>query len=165
MDEKDTGSLHQAVDKVVKQKDLGDAWTAFFPALSLSVTRLSRSKRLELDPADIQPIGAGLVRSFIVPTAGWDLVGEEVEVEIIFESVVPQKLPVFFVFFPWLTLGCEAHVTINGKLAILHHFRREFGKTVLEVQSDLVGHKGKAHVQTHQLVLPGSQVELRWVYA
>ena len=164
MDERDTGSLHRAVDKVVRQKDLQDAWNAFFPTLRFSGNRRSSSSSVVLDAGEIQSIGAGLLRSFVVPVSDWDMIGEEVEVEIGFESVVPQRLPVFFVFFPWLTLGCEAHITINGKLTILHYFRREFGKSVLEVQTDLLEHKGEAQINTQALVLPGSQVELRWVY-
>jgi pimeloyl-ACP methyl ester carboxylesterase len=165
MDERDSGKLHRAVDAVLRDTTPRDAWDVFFPALSVCLARTSESVQVPLTGTDVQTVGAGLVRTFPIPEVSWDLIGEEVELDITFESVIPGDVPVFYVFFPWLTLGCSAHVTVNGRYSALHQFRREFGRPMLDLQTDNSGHKVEALIRTDDLVLPGSLVELRWVRA
>jgi hypothetical protein len=161
-DDDDRSRLSKAVDEILTQLTREEAWSIFFPKLSVSISKAQESPQWYLAGGEVQRIGSSLLQTYLLPPKVTELLGEEVTLHISYESVVPRSLTSFRMNFPWLTNRCSARVTIHGALDFLTVNHWLFGGQDVNDRSETLQYKGEVSIQATDLVLPRSSVELRW---
>jgi hypothetical protein len=164
----------QVLQALAKAMDRGPeaAWRIIFPSFSVSINGLSLTEGA-IEGRRVPPY-EWLRRTFTLRTASAgdppaerargleQLVGEEVDVAVSFESLVPKSLSSFRFSHRWLTHRSSCRVSVNGRLEyFLPSQRLAIGQTARVTP--------EASTQVHSVlfsiddaVLPESSFEVRW---
>lgn len=159
--ENDRDRLNAAIERIINLGTRDEQWNHFFPEISVSLGGM-RATPTEIQPGDGPPAG-WLRRRFELGSGAQDLVGEEVDFELTYQSLAPKSLTSFSVFYPWLTDGCTCHVHVHDDLdnfVCLTHFA--LGQPIhAKVEAPSKSGRGVT-VSTEDVILPGASFELNW---
>lgn len=144
----------------VMNREPEQAWAVFFPDLTLSVNGTSLNGAVpyhsEVPPYD------WLRRPFPLPQNLKSLVGEEVDIVVHYQSVVPAALNVFRFRHRWLTHGSSCRITVNGKFDyFIPSQRLAIGQKAAE-QQDTLPTRRTVQFQTPDVILPEAAFEVNW---
>lgn len=165
-DSNDKTLLKGAFDHVVRSMKSQDAWATFFPEFQLAIRDMgSGDKSFEFDaPSHIEPVGSGLLGWFQLPLEWGLLVGNEVEIDFRYTSLVPRSLSSFHLMFPRLTYGCRVSLTVRGDLEYLIPPIRTGHEPAWKIQPASYADHVQVAIETDELVLPKTAPVTRWRY-
>lgn len=144
----------------VMNRDPGQAWATFFPDLTLSINDTPLNGAVPYH-SKVPPYD-WLRRPFPLPHNLKSLVGEEVEILVHYQSVVPAALNVFRFPHRWLTHGSSCRITVNGKFEyFIPSQRLAIGQKADEHQ-DTLPTRRTVQFQTRDVMLPGAAFEVSW---
>lgn len=153
-------ALSKVIDDVLGRAEKIQSWSTLFPKLELAV--LYGGCRHVLTGAEIERGNNLMIRQFSVPKDLADAVQEEVTFDLSFSSYAPKVTKAFTLTFPWL------HVGFKG-LIVVHDGNKRFsasqflsGEKALVLKPEYFGHKSELKLQTDDVVLPGTRVEINW---
>jgi pimeloyl-ACP methyl ester carboxylesterase len=153
--------LCAAVDKVtLESPDV--CWQTFFPQISVGISAYPNPEKYELSPADVTSGENRLIRRFNVPGEAHHLLRKEVTLSIKYESVAPRALTNFNLFFPWLTDGCNAQITVHDDVEFLLPVFSLANHSAVLIDTETSKTKGIVLFRTKEVLLPNSSVEVRW---
>jgi pimeloyl-ACP methyl ester carboxylesterase len=159
INEEERGRYVRAFDAILERHraDLKPAWDTFFPALSARL-RGPDAKRYALTPGEVERVGRGLLCKYLVPREAADLLGEEVTLELQYQSIEVHSGGSLCIVFPWLTYGCRGRLKITEPVDSLSLVSGLRGQKQLTVNQG----PGELAFQAPGLLLPRSWVEVRW---
>jgi pimeloyl-ACP methyl ester carboxylesterase len=157
--EDERGRYVRAFDQVLNKHkaDLSAAWGIFFPSFTAAV-RDAANKRYPLLAGEVERVGRGLLRKYFLPPDAARLLGEEVTLELQFQSVTPHASSSLLVVFPWLTHGCRGRMKITEPIDSLSLVSALRGERPVDVKVS----QGELNFRAPGLVLPLSWAEARW---
>jgi pimeloyl-ACP methyl ester carboxylesterase len=153
--------LCTGLDKVASQSAEA-CWTTFFPQISLEISGSPKTKKFELSPGEITKGENRLIRQFDLPAEALPLIGQEITLSLKYESVAPRAVTEFSLFFPWLTDGCNAQITIHDDVEFLSPSFSLANHSTVNVDPEPAKNKGMVLIETKDVLLPNSSVDIRW---
>jgi hypothetical protein len=157
----DRNRVTEGINRLLGIPDIHERWSQFFPSMSV---RIDGHDALA---GDIQPQTGPQVgwlrRLFEVPPELLHLMGDEVEFELIYESLAPTSLSSFSFFYPWLTDGCHCQLIVYDDLDYFvpfSHFGP--GQRIEPEMNSLTKESAAVVVKTSDMVLPGSALDVHW---
>jgi alpha-beta hydrolase superfamily lysophospholipase len=166
--QEDRNRVTKSIYQILDQRDPAKAWNTLFAQLAVSINEIP------LTPGEIAPppnTASGppvpsqgwLSRSYVLPPEKHELVGEEVALDLVYESVVPNALSSFRFFFKWLTQACRCSLTVHDDLDYFvtsQNFAQGQKVEVVEEPPSIDRHS--VLVTSEDVLLPGSSVQIRW---
>ena len=144
--------------KQVMGRDADSAWKGILPACEAWIDGQPLAEDA-VDRGRLAPY-EWMRRTFLVPEGLAKRVGEEVEYEFRYQSVVPDVLAHFRFVHRWITAGSTCRITVNRKLDYL------VATSALGLgqrASEVLGEDGRSvQFATEETLLPGAQFAASW---
>jgi pimeloyl-ACP methyl ester carboxylesterase len=141
-----------------------EAWAGLFENVRMRIAAAGTEAWHDLTAGDVEGDDGHLLKTFRLPDAARALIGEEVTLDLGFRSVRPPVLNDFTLQFPWLTLGFDALVVIEGATEHVFATSQLFGQARAAIEPEDYGKGKKIRISSERdLVLPGSNVRIKWL--
>ena len=154
--------LKSNVIEILQKKNKRNAWSILFPKMKVAVQPPGGVSQIPLTEKEVKADGEWIMCSYSDRSALAELLGEEVQIIISYESVWPRGMTAFNVFFPWVTHGCSVQIYIHENLETLSATSNSFGKSQLTPVADYLGIPATVYVKSTEVVLPDSYVDIQW---
>jgi hypothetical protein len=146
-----------AVRRTLNSSDGG--WSALFQNLSVRLRSPNAAEWHTLQAGQPQRSGGdGVVSAFRVPPEAKKLIGNEVDLQVSFESIMPAEVQTFTVEFPWLCDGFRIEAAIQANSNYLGVSPFMTGSTLASVTPEDLGSVKKAMIASNELALPNSRI-------
>ena len=145
-------------------KPAEQAWQTLFrnPKIQLRLKSDTEEPWYELTPGSPQRRDDGIVAEFSLPAEAKHLFNREVELDVSFESIIPNPIRNFTVEFPWLCEGFDVRVSVHGSPKYLAASRYMVGNAEVDVEALDLGALQKLSISSEELIMPNSRVVLDW---
>jgi len=148
----------------VLNKPAEQAWNTLFrnPKIQIRAKSDGNQPWYELTRGTPNRIYEGVVADFSLPKEASYLLNRDVEMDVSFESIIPNPICNFTVEFPWLCEGFNVRVSVHGSPKYLTTSPYMVGKAEVDVATDDLGALQMASVRSENLIMPNSRIVLDW---
>jgi hypothetical protein len=152
--------ISNALVDILSGKDLQTSWDTLFAEIDVQIVGEKLSSTLVA--GEISRESSALVRTFSLPENAGSLVGEEVELRLSYQSIIPKALQLFRASFPWVTQRCVGELAVHGDLEFFTWTSYLVGEQKFDTTPEEQGSVAKLLFQSDGVLLPGTRVELLW---
>jgi pimeloyl-ACP methyl ester carboxylesterase len=153
----ESGPIHQKLQEVVASGQSG--WSRVFQSVLLKVRKPEDTQWHNLKEESIEQVTDGFVRRYSLPQEALGLIGQEVEIDISFRSLLPGEITDYTVSFPWLCDSFRAQIALDASPAFLVDSQAMRGNPEFKVNKDQLG---KIEYRSNDVIFPGSYIRFEW---
>ena len=141
----------------------GVAWQALFRNVKIRLKLKSvNGPWYELTAGTPRRRGEGIIADFSLPKEAEQFLNREVDLDVSFESIIPNPIRNYTVEFPWLCDGFDVQASVRGSPEYLAASRYMVGKPEVDVEPEDLGELRKVRIKSEDLIIPQSRVVLDW---
>jgi pimeloyl-ACP methyl ester carboxylesterase len=162
------GALAQA-DRQAIQDQLGDVlrlpgetgWQTLFRQVRITARLPNEVTEYDLDAGPLENLNDGLVRLYSLPAAAAGLAGQDVVVNVRFQSLLPKAITDYAVEFPWLCDGFAVSATVQGGPGYFIASQAFRGSSRVETTREV---QRRIEYTSADVALPGSRIQFEWKF-
>ena len=156
-------AIRSIIDYILKQKADDEAWSFFFPEVSLKIDGECLLKAEFIWPQLAREFANWLLRKYTLPPALLPKVGTKVKLTVNYKSIVPLSLPQFTFSAPWILNGAKVRVVVEGDFEYFAASSRLVprGRSIDKGEQE-IGNRREVNYSYRGIMLPGSAMEVRW---